>query len=301
MKMIKYILFSFFISLLIGCGGEKGSDDVAKDDSSVEDNKTKVLVISTDLNSNNIFLDETTNLVWTNNSKDTTIKKDFTQAQDYCKNLNIDKYSNWRIPSLKELFTIVDITNYNPAVKDIFSYTAPSGYWSSDNYPLDNNLIMGINFYDGSDGLSNKTTTNYIRCVSGEELANLSFVRDEIDEVVESSKMVQFQDNSEVKENFVTYEDAISYCDKLDLSNKSDWRIPTINELRSIVNRDNSNPAINHIFLNNANEFFWSSTPYQQNKEKIWTIFFRDGVDYQSLKTDKAYIRCVREVKYETR
>jgi len=241
-----------------------------------------------------IVLDNKTNLMWIDDTDTNSDTKIFSQAQNYCTNLSIDEYSDWRVPSLRELFTIVDLEKYNPAIDDKFKYTAPFGYWSSDSYSLDNALVMGINFYDGSDGLSDKITPRYIRCVRGESLPTTSFTRGDNDIVIESTKNLEWQDSSELKDSFLTYTEAISYCNSLTLSNYDNWRVPTIKELRSIVDRSRINPAINQAFLNSVNSFFWSSTLYQVDTKKVWSIFFADGNDYQLLKKDKAYIRCVR-------
>jgi hypothetical protein len=74
---------------------------------------------------------------------------------------------------------------------------------------------------------------------------------------------------------------------------KNDWRVPNINELRSIVERKCSTPAINLTvfpntpFADPTDEFlasadvFWSSSPtdlFSDNDQKsAWIIYFNDG------------------------
>lgn len=58
----------------------------------------------------------------------------------------------------------------------------------------------------------------------------------------------------------------------------SDWRVPNIKELDSIVERQCYNPAINlAVFPNTSNDFFWSSSPVNDKNEQIWVISFEDG------------------------
>jgi hypothetical protein len=154
---------------------------------------------------------------------------------------------------------------------------------------------MGVNFYDGSDGISNKTNQNYIRCVRGDFLDDISFSRSENETVVDNTNSLEWQDNADIKNQSFTYSEAFSYCNALSLAGTNNWRLPTINELRSIVDLDRSSPAIDINFNNSVNGFFWSTTSYAPDTEKVWSVFFTDGNDYQQSKTNKAYTRCVKD------
>src|SRR3990167_9252666 len=57
-----------------------------------------------------------------------------------------------------------------------------------------------------------------------------------------------------------TWESAITYCEGLSLS-YTDWRLPNIKELKSIVDNTKDSPAINKIYFPNTNSsYYWSST-----------------------------------------
>jgi len=274
------------IFLLSGCGDSSSNDSKNNQD----DNNTSEIVVSSNIST---VVDKVTNLIWTDGSDTKTVTRTFPQAQAYCNNLEVDNYSDWRIPSLSELYTIVDLKNHNPSIKNTFLYTTSSGYWSSDRYPIDNNLIMGINFYDGGDGVILETDNYYTRCVRGEPLATPSFTKTG-DTVVENSSTLEWQDNGEVVDNYLNYSEAMSYCDSIALSNHNDWRVPTLDELRTIVDRDNSNPTLYKEFTTRVSDAFWSSSIYEADDSKMWSILFRDGNDFKYLKIDKAYVRCVR-------
>ena len=51
-------------------------------------------------------------------------------------------------------------------------------------------------------------------------------------------------------------------CGLTDSSNAGDWRLPNVNELRSLLDYSNSFPALpsNHQFSNISNFYYWSST-----------------------------------------
>ncbi|MBU1669175.1 DUF1566 domain-containing protein [bacterium] len=241
------------------------------------------------------IITDTTGLMWQDNSDTNTSLKTLVQAESYCKKLTIAGYNDWRLPSIEELFSIVDTDKFDTATNGKFIYTNATSYWSSNTYTSDNSLALGINFYDGSDGLSYKTTPHYTRCVRGEALVGPVMVKTKSQMVNDISNNLTWQDSEDIDKQFITYKQATEYCSNLTLQDKSEWRLPTIVELRSIVDRNRSNPAINQVFENGVNGFFWSTTLYKADNTKVWSILFTDGNDYQAIKTDKGYVRCIKE------
>ena len=91
------------------------------------------------------------------------------------------------------------------------------------------------------------------------------------------------------------WESAITHCEALSLGGHSDWRVPNLNELKSIVDRSKVNPAIVNGFDNTSSNYYWSSTTYENNKRNAWIVYFYYGkVDYNP-KNDEYYVRCVRD------
>jgi hypothetical protein len=93
----------------------------------------------------------------------------------------------------------------------------------------------------------------------------------------------------------LTWLNAISYCEGLTLSSRSDWRLPNINELRSIVSYIKLNsPTIDITFFPSTQSLgYWSSSTYAKSTSRAWNMNFYDGVVDYSLKTGKNYVRCV--------
>lgn len=90
------------------------------------------------------------------------------------------------------------------------------------------------------------------------------------------------------------WRDAIDYCSTLTLGGESDWRLPNIIELKSIVDRSRQNPAIVPEFLNTDSNQYWSSTTYDSDKTLAWIVVFSDGKAASGLKTYNKRVRCVR-------
>jgi hypothetical protein len=88
------------------------------------------------------------------------------------------------------------------------------------------------------------------------------------------------------------YTTASSTCSNLNLSGKS-WRLPTLEELNSLVDLGRSSPAISPIFTMAGTGTFWTSSPYSRDTSQVWTISFDTGSISTTSKTSSAYTRCV--------
>ena len=91
------------------------------------------------------------------------------------------------------------------------------------------------------------------------------------------------------------WQGAFAFCNGLSLAGHSDWRLPNVKELHSIVDDTVSKPAINTTpFPNTESSSYWSSTTYASNPSSAWLVGFdAGGVGYYG-KTDVGYVRCVR-------
>ncbi|MGE4319522.1 MAG: DUF1566 domain-containing protein [Deferribacterales bacterium] len=74
------------------------------------------------------------------------------------------------------------------------------------------------------------------------------------------------------------------------------WRLPTIEELESIVDFGQSFPAINTIFQNTGSGEYWSSNTYLADTDYALVVIFRSGVSYYY--NSNTYVRCVRGDSY---
>ena len=106
-----------------------------------------------------------------------------------------------------------------------------------------------------------------------------------------------WQDNGDVKNKLFTYEQAQVYCASLVLENHSDFRIPTVRELQTIVDYRNYNPAIFKGFLTPVSDEFWTSTPFAYSKGSFWTVDFKKGTIKPAGERYDKNLRCVQRVK----
>jgi len=113
------------------------------------------------------------------------------------------------------------------------------------------------------------------------------------DIVTDSISKLQWQDNA-IGEK-MEWQEAIDYCENtLKLGGYSDWRLPNINELKSIVDRGRYNPAIVNGFENTSSNYYWSSTSSKSYSNYAWIVLFSGGRVYSNNKSNNYYVRCVR-------
>ena len=63
---------------------------------------------------------------------------------------NYGGFSDWRLPTFKELSSIVNSGTYSPAINtDYFPNTKSSYYWSSTTHAGDTSSAWCVNFSDG--------------------------------------------------------------------------------------------------------------------------------------------------------
>jgi len=91
--------------------------------------------------------------------------------------------------------------------------------------------------------------------------------------------------------------DALSYCEGLNFAGQTDWRLPNIKELQSIVNYQNINPAINTTYFPaTQSDYYWSGTTSENYPVYAWGVYFvSGGVNCNDKDTNLLYVRCVRQ------
>jgi Protein of unknown function (DUF1566) len=110
-------------------------------------------------------LDRTTKLTWQRKFEGTSMTHQ--KAQEYCSKLITDG-GGFRLPSVKELQTIVDVLRSAPAIDTTAFPDVPSSssaYWTETTYAKDNTNAWYVQFVDGSVYWKPRSETMYVRCV----------------------------------------------------------------------------------------------------------------------------------------
>jgi hypothetical protein len=255
---------------------------------------------------NGAVRDDLTCLVW-EKSPDATPGY-FQDNHDRCASLKSQGFAgfiDWRLPTRIELTSIVDFTR-SPAVSAAAFPGAPGGYhrtgsdWfetisgqSTANFAWIFNMGSGLT----SNAYSKTASTAIARCVRGNGTGEgqTEFAAEPTDHYAVSSGevtdkytgLVWQQGTSPTK---LAWSDAAGYCASLTLNGRT-WRVPSVNELATLVDEKQASPAINRTVFpgtpsgnsrttdttgETGRNWFWASHHYLGATES-WGLNFEDG------------------------
>jgi len=94
------------------------------------------------------------------------------------------------------------------------------------------------------------------------------------------------------------WNEALAYAKSLSLAGKKDWRLPTVAELETLLDRsvlhDKARPVVRKEVPFRDTLSYWSSTTFAENTKNAWIVMF-DGAYVLSYYKSNAYrVRCVR-------
>jgi len=94
-----------------------------------------------------------------------------------------------------------------------------------------------------------------------------------------------------------TWDAAMTLANDKSFAGYSDWRLPNIKELASLVAGDRSGPAINSkIFPETPWSYFWSGSPKAYNSGSSWIVEFHYGYGGDYDRGNDSHVRLVRSV-----
>ncbi|RPD96209.1 DUF1566 domain-containing protein [Aureibaculum marinum] len=221
-------------------------------------------------NGDGTITDNITGLMW---EQDMGTKITFEEAFSKAENSTLGGYTDWRVPTLKELYSLINFTGrvmgetsidmfidteyFNQPLGDtsIGEREIDAQTWSSTEYVGltmgGDQTVFGVNFVDGrikgypkynpGTQIENKM---YFRMVRGNTDYGKNNFIDNGDGTISdlaTGLMWQKADDGIGKD----WEEALSYAENLTLASYSDWRLPNAKELQSIVDYTRSPQTTN--------------------------------------------------------
>ncbi len=212
-----------------------------------------------------IVTDNITGLMWQDDNPSFNNPMTGSDAENYCTQLSLGGYDDWRLPEINELLELADRETFAPPAIDTSKFTTMSyfsQFWS--NTMINNTDRHLVDFYYGDDLVHDTGTSHSVRCVRGTG-NNALIQRDDLNGVViDYQSKLMWQDNTNPTAR--SWEDAINYCESLSLNGASDWRLPNINELLSVVDFQNPSSIYTNVFNYNPDNAWTSTTvPWDGN------------------------------------
>ncbi len=120
----------------------------------------------TDFHDGVMVEDNLTRLIWFKTPLG--VARTWGDADSYCKSLTDGQ---WRLPTMAELETLLDASEYDPAIvssmSSFFTGYVSNKYWTSTSYAVNTSYAWFVDFYNGSINTQPKTASSYVWPVRG--------------------------------------------------------------------------------------------------------------------------------------
>ncbi|MFC1741138.1 DUF1566 domain-containing protein [Nanoarchaeota archaeon] len=221
-------------------------------------------------NNDGTITDLSTGLMW---QQDPKSKKTYDQAIDGAADFRLAGHDDWRIPTIKELYSLMDFRGIDPDSTgqdtsgltpfidtDYFNFEYGDtstgdriidSQWASGTKYISTTMggdetVFGVNFADGRiKGYGIETPrgkkTFFVIYVRGKDYGINRFKDNNDNTITDDWSGLTWQEQDSKKG--MTWKDALNYCEELNLATHDDWRLPDAKELQSIVDYTRSPDA----------------------------------------------------------
>ncbi|MGB3751461.1 MAG: DUF1566 domain-containing protein [Arcobacteraceae bacterium] len=107
---------------------------------------------------------------------------------------------------------------------------------------------------------------------------------------------LMWQDDKDTKKLKLNRLELKFYCKDLTLAKRKDWRVPTYEEMITLIAFSKSNPASKDIVTKIESSQYWTSTVSVLEKDKNWFVDFKYGKSDITSDLVQYNIRCVRDL-----
>lgn len=240
---------------------------------------------------------------------DRDISVNFDEAQAYCDTLTTGGLS-WRLPTMFEAVSlIVQLAAYEEITWTNKDWTW-FDFWSSEHSAVSasETWVVSTDHGEYQNHAIGRRVVNSLRprllCVSGGFERQPSFeLSSTSTTVIDGARNLEWETGTST--SAMSWSAALSYCENRTYDGKSDWRLPSVKELVTLVDYSTHSPAIHapELFSTKSAVYMSSSTCQvyfyymgYHNYNYVAVVDFSDGAVEHQLKNANAYVRCVRSV-----
>ncbi len=223
--------------------------------------------------------------------------------------------SDWRLPNIRELQTIVHRSAYSPAIdKAAFPNTPNANFFAASPYAPDTSFVWFVSFLDGYASYDHRHANSAVRLVRGGASSGslIGITRPTSDYVDHGNGTITHTPTNLMWKRCAEGQTWTgSTCSgtassmtagQLPLfgnsfAGQTDWRVPTEDELLSLVDYSKSlAPTLNSsAFPATPGTDFWSSSPNVNSSGYVWSVSFSVGhADMGNDPTSSFAVRLVR-------
>jgi hypothetical protein len=245
-------------------------------------------------------------------------------ALPYCDALDWGGHVDWYLPDEFELQSILDYGRTSPAIDESSFPNTPAErwwddwFWSSSLHAVFSDQAWTVHSASADIFGEDKDEVGYVRCARGalpsvqvrfertERVAEQPVVEDNVTSLMWQGCSAGQRGNDCAADAAEIYdwEESLAYCESLAWSGHSDWRLPDIRELRSIVDNRRADPAVDPAVFPNTpfsrmdwpHGRVWSSTPRGYRNFGLY-VGFLDGNAHFYEMAEQRRVRCVRDVR----
>jgi len=211
--------------------------------------------------------------------------------------------TNWRLPTVSELQTLANYSGVIPTIDALyFPATDASAYYWTSSADVSSATSAWRVYSDGSVSSALKTSSNDVRCVASPPTTFSTHSDNGDGTVTDTNNNLTWQKCADGLSGAacgsgsitgITWQGALQYCKTLSFTGRA-WRLPSINELYSLVDVTQQNSSINATYFPGTGATsYWSSSSYSP-ATSAWVVRFDFGGIYVDAKTPTTdAVRCV--------
>ncbi len=231
-------------------------------------------------NNDGTVTDLVTGLIWSKGVEETKVS--LVEAEKIASGMTLGGYTDWRVPNIKELYSLINFSGNTGSHQKTGRYSIPSdsipfintdyfdfrygntssgeryidGQWLSSTKYVSTTMggqptLFGVNFADGrikgypNGGKTLRGTEKkyYVRYVRGAYYGNNQFIDNGNGTISDETTGLMWQKQDSL--NPMNWQEALNYAEKLEYAGYGDWRLPNAKELQYLVDYSRSPDTTN--------------------------------------------------------